>query len=429
MAVCDALALARTTATLDRIARENDHTRIFTRLDAARALAAAEAADQRSRDGARLGPLDGLLLAVKDNIAVQGLPWTAGIGAYRERIASTDAEVVSRLRQAGAIILGTLNMHEGAFGATSDNPHFGRCQNPLRDGYTPGGSSGGSGAAVAAGLVDLALGTDTMGSVRIPAAYCGVYGLKPTDGLVSRAGLAFLCRSLDTIGPLARDPGLLLACHDVLSGKVSPPPTLAPLRLAIPRDLTHMGCERSVLEGFAAAVDRLRACGVEIEPIEFNSLDLGHARRGGLLLIEAEAAIEMREFVGAETTGVSRAFRSCLDYGARISAERLTEALFRIKTVADTCRRILRAYEGILLPTTPQTAFPFEHDAPVNQADFSCLANFAACPAIAIPIERPQDSLPASVQIVGRAYSEHILCEIARKMQKSQTKNGAPYNY
>jgi aspartyl-tRNA(Asn)/glutamyl-tRNA(Gln) amidotransferase subunit A len=134
------------------------------------------------------GPLGDLTLGIKSNIAVAGLPWTGGMGLRRDIVAARDAEVVRRLRDAGAAILGTLNMHEAALGATTDNAFNGRTHNPHRHGHTPGGSSGGSGAAVAAGLCDAALGTDTLGSIRIPAAYNGVYGLKPTHGAVLDEG-------------------------------------------------------------------------------------------------------------------------------------------------------------------------------------------------------------------------------------------------
>ncbi len=135
------------------------------------------------------GPLVGVTVGVKSNIAVRGLPWTAGMALHRGRIAARDAATVAALRDAGAAIIGTLNMEEAALGAKTDNPFFGATHNPHRIGFTPGGSSGGSGAAVAAGLCDLALGTDTMGSVRIPASYCGVYGFKPAQTAVSRDGL------------------------------------------------------------------------------------------------------------------------------------------------------------------------------------------------------------------------------------------------
>jgi len=140
---------------------------------------------------------DGLCWGAKSNIAVEGLPLTAGCEAYRDRLADKSAAVIERIHSSGGTVLGTVNMHEGALGATTDNEAFGRTQNPWRPGLTPGGSSGGSGAAVAAGLCDVALGTDTMGSVRIPAAYCGVQGHKPTSGLVPDDGVVPLSTTLD----------------------------------------------------------------------------------------------------------------------------------------------------------------------------------------------------------------------------------------
>ena len=163
------------------------------------------------------GALAGLTIGVKANVMVNGLPWTGGCEVFRNRIAKRDAAVVAELRAAGAVIIGTTNMEEAALGAKTDNPFFGATQNPHRPGYTPGGSSGGSGAAVAAGLCDAALGTDTMGSIRIPAAYCGVYGFKPAHTAVSQDGLEMTEPSLDTIGPLARDLDVLERVSRVIS--------------------------------------------------------------------------------------------------------------------------------------------------------------------------------------------------------------------
>ena len=206
--------LTRTQAHLDLIVAQDPDIRSFIRVDGDDALAAANAADTRD---VALSPLDGLLVAVKDNLAVTDKAWTAGIYGRRNLIADGDAAAITRLRAAGTVIVGGANMEEAALGAVTDNPTFGRCINPLGKGLTAGGSSGGSAAALAAGFVDLALGTDTMGSVRVPAAYCGVAGIKPTFGVIDRAGLAMLSPSLDTIGPMARDIQLLSPALRALS--------------------------------------------------------------------------------------------------------------------------------------------------------------------------------------------------------------------
>src|SRR5688572_6248440 len=192
-----------TRACTDAIARDNPRLGAFLALDES-APQQAVASDARRAEGRMIGRLDGLAVAVKDNFDVAGLPTTAGLPGRRGRIATEDAAAVARLRAAGAVILGKTNLDEGVLGTTSANPHYGAVQNPLRAGYTAGGSSGGSAAAVAAGLCSFALGSDTLGSVRIPASHCGVFALKPTQGEISTRGMVRAARRLDCVGLLAR---------------------------------------------------------------------------------------------------------------------------------------------------------------------------------------------------------------------------------
>ncbi|MEO1137248.1 MAG: amidase, partial [Pseudomonadota bacterium] len=202
----------------ERIQSFNPQLNAFLDLRLEAARKEAQEASKRWRQDRPNSEIDGVPYGVKSNIAVTGLPWHGGIGAYGARIAKTDADVVKNLSAAGAIAVGTLNMHEGALGATTDNPFFGKCRNPWDEHCTPGGSSGGSGAAVAAGLCAFALGTDTMGSVRIPSAYCGVAGIKPTYGIVPAGGLVDLSPTLDHIGPHALNVEDLSMVLPVISG-------------------------------------------------------------------------------------------------------------------------------------------------------------------------------------------------------------------
>lgn len=428
---------SRLEARLARIAAENGESHIFTAICPESARAEAAAAEARRRAGRRLGALDGCLVAVKDNLAVRGLPQPAGTAVWKDRIAAEDCHAVARLRAAGAVILGTLNMHEGALGATTDNPVHGRCVNPLAEGHTPGGSSGGSGAAVAAGLVDLALGTDTMGSVRIPAAYCGTYGLKPTDGLVPRDGLAFLCQQLDSIGPLAADPALLLPALAAMAGGGTDPFRLTapqgwsapgrPLegaRVLCPANIAEVTCEPEVLAALERSVAALEAQGARVSHAPLEGWQPGRARRGGLLLIEAEGARNFAGELADPESSLSPEFRALLDYGAAISAPRLTEALGRIREAGAMVQRALSQHDFLLLPTAPQRAFRFGGAVPANQADFTCLANFAGCPALAMPVPIA-GGLPASVQLIGRPWAEADLCAaavaLAPRLQQTQT--------
>ena len=191
-------------AHLDRIGQVNGALNAVVQLCADRAVSEAKAADEALARGDSVGPLHGVPMTLKDSLDTEGIISTGGTKGRESFVPSEDSVVAARLRAAGAILLGKLNMHECALGATTDNPHHGPTHNPWRAGYTPGGSSGGCGAAVAAGLVLAALGTDTLGSVRLPAAYCGIVGLKATMGLISTRGVVPLSPSLDHIGPLCR---------------------------------------------------------------------------------------------------------------------------------------------------------------------------------------------------------------------------------
>lgn len=400
----------------------------FLRLDRDRALSEARASDART--GAPRA-LEGVIAAVKDNLAVAGAPWTAGIGGRRDLIADRDATAVARLRAAGAVILGGLNMEEGALGAVTDNPWFGRCGNPLGPLLTPGGSSGGSGAAVAAGLVDLALGTDTMGSVRIPAAYCGVCGLKPTAGLVGRGGLALLSPTLDTIGPLTREAAGLWPAIRALAGldpddpdsrpapkgwSARPDLSLRGVRLGVPRQIESVETEPEVREGLARAAAAAEDAGAEVREIDLPGWDPARARRGGLLLTEAEGAVECADLLAAEGA-VSDHFRGLLEYGARAPSARIVEALARIRAAAAACARGLAEADALLLPTAPQRAFRFGDPVPANQSEFTALANFAGAPAVALPVPLPGEALPASVQLLGPAWSEARLTAWAEALE------------
>lgn len=424
---------ARLEHSLQRIEAENARTRVFISVNSEDARRAAEAADRRRADGQRLGGFDGVLVGVKDNLQVAGLPWTAGIGAYEDRLADGDAGVVARLRQQGVVIVGTLNLHEGALGATTDNPHFGRCQNPLRPDHTPGGSSGGSGAAVAAGLVDMAIGTDTMGSVRVPAAYCGVAGIKPTDGLIGRAGLSYLSPSLDCIGPLTarvadlRPALMAMQGADADDGSLGAPAAwqdrpwaggggLVGRRIGIPVQVAGVDCEPAVLDGLKLARQSVEALGASVVEVPLQGWDPGVARRGGLLLSEAEGAVAMADLLSHEQTGVSDGFRAMLTYGANAISAKLTDALARIARTRATCERTMREVEFLLLPTTPQRAFRHGTPAPANQADFTALANFARRPAVSLPVWLDRDDLPAAVQLIGQPWQEMALLDVAEAL-------------
>jgi len=378
------------------------------------------------------GALSGVSVGVKDNLDVAGLPTSAGIAAFRGRIATTDALAVAMLRRAGAVILGKLAMHEGALGATTDTLGFGRCTNPRRTGFTPGGSSGGSAAAIAAGFVTLAIGTDTMGSVRIPAAYCGVVGLKPTRGLVSRSGVVPLSPTLDHVGMLAATPRMAalgleaMVAEDATDSSSRPAPhgwravpdavtNLSGLRLGLPQPVLDAPMEPAVRAAWEDAASRARSLGADVMPIAMPGWDPGVGRRAGLLLIEAEAAALHPQLID-DPAAASEGFRTALAYGRDAGAVRIVRALFRLAELRAATLRALDSCDALLLPTAPQRAFAHGTPAPADQADFCAPANVAGLPALAFPWPAADGALPCSIQLIGRAHSEALLVGLAEAL-------------
>ncbi len=326
---------AATDTYLNRINAQNETLNAYITVMADDARRDAEVSDNRRAEGKALSPLDGIPIALKDNIDVAGVPTTGGIEAYRRSVPEHDADVVRRLRDAGAVILGKLNMHEAAHGATTANEAYGYCQNPHQPGYTPGGSSGGSGAALAAGLCAGALGTDTLGSVRIPASFCGVAGLKATYGLVSTRGVMPLSYALDHVGPMARsceDLTLMLSAMagfdaDDPAGRHGPTdfsaaqntsPSLDGVTLGYFSDLNKINgdtVDPAVSVAYAKSIDRLRELGATLEPAVWDGYDPAVVRPKALLLIEADLANIHADALDSNPEGFTEAFRAGIDYG------------------------------------------------------------------------------------------------------------------
>ena len=351
------------------------------------------------------GALAGLTVGVKANIAVAGMPWTAGCEVYRGRVAPKDAAVVTKLRAAGAAIIGMLNMEEAALGAKTDNPWFGKTENPHKTGYTPGGSSGGSGSAVAAGLCDIALGTDTMGSVRIPAAYCGVYGFKPAQTSVSQEGLELAEEWLDCIGPLARSLDLLESAARVMTDFGDGDAASGPL---VTLAETGVDCELEVIEKFR---DVIRLAGSEIAVAQL-AHPLSRIRFAGFIKTSKAMAAH---FADAGQDKLSANLKKLLTYGPKRSDADWAEDQAILAETAQAVQDIVAKHAAIILPTAPQGAFSHSEDAPANQADYTCLANIANLPAISLPMGVDDAGMPLGLQIVGLTGHEADLFQLARE--------------
>ena len=304
---------------LDKIRTENPRVNAVTYINEIDAVLAAEQSKLRIGKNRPISILDGLIFGVKDNIAVSNMPWTAGFAGLKNKIAKRDSEVVRRLRSAGAIPAAMLNMDEGALGAVTRNPYFGLTSNPLNLNYTAGGSSGGSAAAVAAKFFKMALGTDTLGSVRIPAAYCGNFGFKPTPGLISRAGLFYLSKSFDTIGLLSDDLGLITNLFGFLVG---PDPldsgsqlSAKSFKAAIERlsedefrkikivalaENFLIGVDTNVMHAYRKTLETFMHKDLNFKRIGLNGWDPSSERKNAFLIVQAEAARHLKVFLQDE---------------------------------------------------------------------------------------------------------------------------------
>ena len=444
--------------TFDRIAETDPRLGAFLAVDRERALLRAAALDAGAPE--REGPLAGVPLAIKDNICTRGLVTTAGSRALARYVPPANATVVDRLERAGAIVVGKTNCDEFAMGSSTEHSAFGPTRNPWDVGRSPGGSSGGSAAAVAARLVPAALGSDTGGSVRQPAAFCGIVGLKPTYGRVSRSGLVAFASSLDQIGPLTltvADAALLLEViggpdgRDSTAAPVSAVPpfradTLADargLRVGVPRGALGEGLDGEIAALFERALAVLAARGAHVEPVDLPHLPFGipayylvataeassnlaryDGVRYGVRSVEGDAASDLRkmyERTRQQAFGAEVKRRIMLGTYA-LSAGYYDAYYLKAQAVRALIRRdfdeAFRRVDAVALPTAPTPAFRLGDriDDPLRMylSDvFTVGASLAGLPAVSVPCGLSGGGLPAGLQLIGRAFDEATILGLA----------------
>ena len=447
-------------AFIERAERSASRLGTYLHRDAERTLQMAAAVDGRVKSGAALSPLAGVPIALKDNLCTRGIPTTCGSRILEGYRPPYDAHVVERLRDAGAVFTGKTNCDEFAMGSSTENSAYFPTRNPWDLERVPGGSSGGSAATVAALEACLALGSDTGGSVRQPAAFCGVFGLKPTYGAVSRYGLVAFASSLDQIGPIARtarDTALLFneICgrdeRDMTSRSDAAPIPLEDMergvkgmKIGIPRDLIREGVDPEVL----ASLDRV-ARGFESEGAEVLDVTLPHARYSiatYYLIAPAEASSNLARYDGvrygyrAESDdlqtmyaatrgkGFGREVRRRILLGTYALSAGYYDAYYlramKVRTLVrqDFDQALSRA-DAILLPTTPTPPFKLGEkvDDPLAMYlndIFSIPASLAGAPALSFPSGMTRSGLPIGLQLVGRPFDEGKLLRIARTWER-----------
>jgi len=419
----DLTPLELTEACLARIQHYEPTINAFINVLAETALTEARYATKSFDRGEDWGTLHGIPIAVKDNIDVTDTTTTAGGKFFDDAVATADAEVITQLQAAGAIIIGKTNMHEFAIGVTTDNPHFGTCRNPWNAGFSPGGSSGGSAAAVISGMALGALGTDTGGSVRVPAALCNLVGLRPQKGQVSTQGVFPMSWTLDSVGPIgytASDVALLYDAMSMSNSATQLNRSVRGLRLGVPTDdFIWMETNHQVSAAVRLAIDAMTTLGIEMTDIALSMMS--EAQTAGSMIGIIEAAAVHRERFDLEPERFGEDIRARLEIGKDRSGIDYAQARQRGRE----WRRSLDAlFEGqidvLITPTTPVPAPEIYQMEAISSAKmllrFTYPFALSGLPSISVPCGFTSDGLPIGLQLV--ALDANLLLRLAHAFQQ-----------
>jgi len=412
---------------LNQIAKLNPVLNAFITVTADSALARAEELDRELAHGVDRGPLHGIPIAHKDLMWTKGVRTTSGSKIFADFVPDRDAPVVQRLAEAGAVMVGKAGLHELAYGITSDNPHFGTIRNPRNPEHSPGGSSGGSAVAVATGMAFTATGTDTGGSIRVPASFCGVAGLKPTYGLIDRSGVQPLGLSLDHVGPLARTVGDLRVALDAMSDSArrKPAPTsISQICIGLPENFYLTSTAPEIKAAVHDAAQRAEKLGVRVIPVRVPDIDA--LNTVGLVILLSEAAavhqthLHRRGDFGADVLAL-------LDEGSLIPAVDYVNAQRQRKLLLDEFHKLFHDIDCLFTPSTPITAPRIgqteialdgaQYNTRILTTRFARGINVLGFPALSIPCGTSAEGLPIGLQMIARPFEENLLLGLGEALE------------
>ena len=418
-------AASATAECLQRIEADNPRLNAFIHVMADEARAAAQQADADLAAGRDHGPLHGVPISIKDIVDVRGVPTTAASRVREGHVAAADAPSVTLLRRAGVIVIGKTNLHEFAFGTTNEDSAFGPARNPHDPTRSPGGSSGGSAASVASGMALATLGTDTGGSIRIPAAVCGIVGLKPTYGEVSADGVVPLSRTLDHIGPLAQDvTDAWLLYHALVGRPATRQLSAAPvsgLRLGVPRRYFCDLLDDGVKASFERALDQLQHAGARLDAVDIKHADL--IAPIYLHIVLSDAAAYHAATLDSMPDRYTEPVRIRLEMGRSILAEDYVRALNGRETLRREVDAALSGRDALVMPAVPIPAPVIgvthvrvgSQDEPVRNLTLRLtqLFDLTGHPAISLPMAPTPSGLPCGFQLAGARGQTNALLEAA----------------
>ncbi|GAA0472006.1 amidase [Alkalibacillus silvisoli] len=433
-----------TESLLNRIEQVNQSVNAYITIIPEIALEEARHAENQIMNGFYKGPLHGIPIGHKDNFNTKGIRTTSGSKLLYDYIPKEDATVVEKLSCSGAIMLGKLNLHEFGGGQTNTNQYYGHARNPWNLSYTPGGSSGGSSAALAAGLTPIATGTDTFGSIRLPSAWAGVYGIKPTYGLVSGYGLLNLARSMDHGGPMARSVKDLALMLNVMAGYDSKDP--ASIKAPIPDYCENLnkgikgvkigvpsyflkGLDADVERLFKQAIYKLEGLGANVKEIDIPELEM--AAYAGYVTVTGEAANLYQEMLQESAKDFNLDVRIFMETGFLTNSNEYIRAQQVRREMTEAFKKAYEDVDILIGPTAPLTAYPYQSNWVQQNLEvmqrlipFTSPTTLTGTPNLSVPIGLSSEGLPSGMQIMGNHLNEKLIFQVGSAWESTNPLGG-----
>ena len=369
----------------------------------------------------KISEIDGEIFTVKPNIKVKNFPYNAGIKELENSVAKNDDPIINTIKQSGGIIVGSTNMDEAAFGGDTSSSFYGRCINPINNKLSVGGSSGGSAAAIASGMVNFSIGTDTMGSVRIPASYSGVVGFKPSSAINSNKHLILLSQTYDTIGFHSNNINNIICLFNIIKPKINQNyfyiKPIRQIKCLVPDQIFNGEINSDVMSVFKEALLKIEKNGINIEYANLLNWKPNYHRKALLKVVENEGSYNLKKLINNKNSKISDNLRNNLLFGKSIDNQEIKKIRLELENLKNQIKTIFRDFDMILMPTTPQNSFNINDTPPVNQANLTSLANIADLPAISLPYKHGGKRFH-SLQIIAAQQNDLFLLKTSSFFEK-----------
>ena len=367
----------------------------------------------------KVSKIDGELITVKPNIKVENFPYTGGIKHFEGSVSKNDDPIIKRIKENGGIVIGSTNMDEAAFGGDTSTSFYGRCINPNNKELSVGGSSGGSAAAIASGLVNFSIGTDTMGSIRIPASYCGIVGFKPSSSMTNNKDLILLSNTYDTIGFHSNNVFNINNLYKIINSSIHncDYKPINNIKCLVPNQIFNNDINKDVIEGFKEALLKIGKNGINIEYNDMHFWEPNFHRKLLLKIVENEGAKNLKELLENKASYITEHLRNNLFFGKSIDKQEIKNIRLELEILKNQIKTIYKEFDLILMPTTPQNSFNIKDKPPENQANLTSLANIADLPAISLPYKNGGKTFH-SLQVLAAQHNDEFLLKTSSFFEK-----------